>query len=166
MARVDVDLNEVLLSVVTRLKDKLSLNDSTCFYSITPDVVPPVPADLFLVITPDGGTFDDGGFEGGGEKQLTCNTGFMVTIKTSMRLDAGSKDKERLTHTSRGMVQMIGRILDAMAGFDLLNAASNTFLRGTLKPQGFGRPEKAGDTLGSIPLTFDISFDWDVTPLP
>jgi len=164
MARIDVDLNQVLAAVVLRLQAVLTLNDSTCFYSINPDSPPPAPADLYLVVTPDGGTFDDGMFEGGGEKQLTCDTGFVVTIKTAMRLDAGGKDKERLTNASRGMIQMVGQILDALAGHDLLLSTGDAFLRGLLQPQGFGAPQKDGEKLGSIPLTFNLSFDWDVTP--
>lgn len=162
MSRVDVELSDVLDSVADRLRQQLGLSESTCFFSLNPDSPPPVPTDVYLVISPDGGQFDPSMFEGGGEQQLTVETGALVTIHSTTRLDAGGKDKERLTNTSKGILQMMTKVLRALSGYDL-TIDGDTFARTLPSPQGFSKPTKNKETLGSIGLAFNLSFDWDVS---
>lgn len=163
MPRIDSNLTAVLDAVIKRLREQLSLSDSTCFLCLSDDVTPKTTSDVFLTVSPDGGEFDQGHFDGGGDEQLTVEGGVRVTIHSTLKLDRTGHDSELLSNASRGVLSVMHEVLRALTGHDLvIDTDGNTTLRRLIAPRGFERPERSGERLGRISLYFGLSFDWEL----
>lgn len=162
MARVDIDPISAFNAVVSQLQTSLSLNDETCYLSLLRDVPPPAPTDVWLVVTPDGGTFPADMEYGGGTSQITVETGFEVVVFSTVRIDSSGKDTLVLKDASRGIYAYYTKIIRALAQQDLTSGA-NTFLREFLRPTGIRKPERLEDSLAMGGVTFDLSFDWSMS---
>lgn len=163
MPRIDSSYAAVLDAVVKRLRDQLSLNESTCFLSLTPDVPVKTASDVYLTVSPDGGEFDQAAFDGGGDQQLTAETGVRVTVVSTLKLDRTGHDSELVSNASRGVLAVMHDVLRALTGHDLLiDVDGNQALRRLIAPRGFDRPERDSERLGSISLYFGLSFDLEL----
>ncbi len=167
MSRVDVSIVTVWESIRSLLRDGLELSDDTCFWWIDNGDPPPPSADtnLFLTLTPDGGTFDPGMLQGGGVHQVTVSHTLVVTVHCTNRLDAGGRSDYFLTSES-GMGQMMARVIAILTDADPTTdeTTGNTFVRELIRPIGFSKPERiAEDRYGSVAIHFEVGFDWDVS---
>lgn len=165
MARINTTLPEVLEAVAKRLRDQLEFGESRCFWALDRgEEPPPTAADTFLIIKPDGGTFDAGLFVGGGTEQLTDDTGLIVDLYSLLMLDRGGRDKEGLFHAAKGLYPLATRVVKALAGHDLvIDDDGNTCLRELILPAGHSQPRVMDDNRGvSMTVTFNLSFDWNV----
>jgi hypothetical protein len=170
--RIDTDLVSVVNAVIAQLIANVTLpdgvttlNDSTCFYWIDDgENPPPSSSDTFLTVELDGGEFDESLFDGGGVHQVTEKTSIQVTVWSNNRLDPGMRDLQFLTNAV-GAGGMLIKVLKALAGADLIvDGSSDTALRELVVPQRRGQPaRRRGDAIGSIPITFGISYDWLLT---
>lgn len=169
MARIDVKLSDVLDSAVAKLRTGLSLNERTCFWALENFIPTQTPSGVWLVLTPDGGTFDKDKFEGGGREQLTTDTAVVVNINSMIKLDSSGHDDRALFDTSRGMLEWLHDILDEMTGADLETGdpevGLDTFMRELLQPEGFSKPERNNNNLNvcSMSVAFRLQFDWALT---
>ena len=160
---LDVDFIEVIDAILGKLRDDLGLNDRSCFLMLdhhTPP--PPVPVDLFLTISPDGGQFDAAMLIGGDDQQATIDTGVIVSIHSNVRLDPGGRDQEVLMNADRGLLIMLTRVLKALTGFNPV-VRDKYCLREYMPPRGFSQPQRLdGEKRSRLDIHFGVSFDWNL----
>lgn len=163
------DLISVLNAVVARLQSQVTLpdnatflNNDTCFIWLVDGDPPPAASNVFVTVEPDGASYDESLFIGGGENQVMEETGIAVTIHSSVRLDPGNRDKEFVRHAQYGVLATYKKVLKALSGHNLLVGGAPV-LREYLRPQGRGRVTRRGnDRFGEMTAVFSISFDWDL----
>lgn len=165
--RIATTLPDVLEAVAARLRARLSLTEATCYWLTDhedEDRPPPTSKNFYITIKPDGGEFDRGLFEGGGENQLTDSTGIVVTIHTHTQLDRGGRDKQALFHSTSGLLPYVKPVLKALAGHDLVLPTGNRCLRELLRPVGYSTSKRrAKEHWASVDLYFALMFDWDLS---
>ncbi len=166
--RIATTLPVVLQAVVARLRDQLSLSESTCYWMLDredEDRPPPTGKNFYLTVRPDGGEFDRGLFEGGGPDQLTDTTGIVVTIHTHTQLDRGGRDKQVLFHATAGLLPYLKPVMKALAGHDLvINGNGDVCLRELIRPVGYSTPtRKQKERWSHTDVYFALTFDWDMS---
>ena len=152
---------------VALLRTQLGLNESQSPELSDPQEVPPLPpgGDYFLTIAST-----DSDFNEGEQSPEYCNENVpvTVTIYTRVKLDKSGSDVQLLHEARRGLLPIKRLVLKALVGQDLQDPDGNTFLAKLLWCSHAGRVEvitndKSGQTLGRLTLTFQLSFDWDLT---
>lgn len=164
MARVDTDILSVLEAVVAHLRTDLSMTEANCFWSLEyrDEDVPPTAPNQFMVLQPDGGTFDNSLFEGGGINQLMADTGLTVKLYTLFQLDRGGRDQQALFHT-KGVLTMLDNVVRSLTGLDPnLPVGDTTYgLRKFVQPAGWSAPRRLENGRGvALDVAFNLSFDW------
>lgn len=165
--RVDIQEVDVYTSILTRLRSQLGLNTSNCSLSISPDdgdVVTPTGGNYFLNVGPGGGEFPADAQEGGGDSQCTENLTVLVAIYTKIRTDSVTEDTQTLTEATRGLLAIKRKVLKALVGFDLLDAAGHSFLRKLVLASHTMRPgiRRNKNGLAWLTVAFVIGFDHDL----
>lgn len=164
LPRIDTTPIDVLLAVESALQTGLNLTVDQCYLSTEVDdnIPAPAPGDRIVVIEPDGLDFDEGLFIGGGQYQITVQTGVMIHLFSTIRVDSNAKkNRQILINASRGLYALMSSIVSTLAGVDLtVNAGASTFLRELMHPVGASKPEKITDNLVHIAFSWAISYDW------
>jgi hypothetical protein len=161
--RVPTTQDAVLLSIVDRLRKELSLNESTCFLSVSPEASPTVDQNLWLTVSPEDGMIDDAAWSGAGQAALIEHTFVVVTIFSAMRLDRPQHSVSFLTDSARGVLVAKRNVLKALAGFDPLNVDGDMLLCEPLTPTTCPRPLNDRQRIGDVQLWFSTVFQWDMT---
>jgi len=161
----DITQSDVVKSLVTRLRDQLSLNERQCYRTIHPlTKARTPPGDWWVTVSAGEGYFDAPLFEGGGRNQLSEDLQVTVTGYSRVRLDSTGHDEQLLDELERGLFHIKRRLLDAVAGIDLLDADGNPFLREFLVPRSATRPEyDEAEYTGWISIVFSMQYDWELT---
>ena len=176
--RIDATPDQLLDAILVRLRTSLGLNERTCFIMLDRGNIapPPAPDEWFLTVRFDGGNFDTTLLRGGGEHQITVETGVIITIHSTKRLDSGGHDDQILMHRkldgggglveeqSRGLLVLATRVIRALIDFDPTAGTPDTFaVRELMAPRGFSAPRRLdGETRAAMDVIFDLSFDWAV----
>jgi hypothetical protein len=163
--RDETTFADMWTAIMTQLRTITHLTEDTCFWFLPAArgsrPQPPAPADVFVTVAPDGGTFDEPLFHGGGGAQLTVNTGFTVTVHRTWHLDAGNVDNYFLLN-SDGVAALLMAIINGMTGFDPTTGDGHTHVRELIRPTGFTQPWRSEDEhVGGFDVQFELSFDID-----
>jgi len=162
MARIDSRLDTILLAIIARLIAEVDGADAaSCFLAIDDEQVTGNADGFILVVSPNGGNFDDGALDGGGQNQATDYFTFSVTVYSTTNLDMGGQDSAALTDTALGLIAKHRDVLQALTVHDLLSGSDN-ILRDVPMPTtyDFG---KSGRGLCYVRQSFKLSFDWNLT---
>lgn len=157
----------VLDAVVARIRSEIDElgNDSTCFVSDYPDPTPSgVVSNLFAIVSPTDGQFGEEEQVGAGAEQVIENTGVVVTVYSTMRLDRPGRIENLLKDDTRGMLPLKQKLLKALASHNLLDANGNTILvnymhAGRSTAPRFDREKN----MGVMSLHFHTDFEWDLS---
>lgn len=163
MAVVATDQITVLEAVIDRLRKHVTaLNASTCFLSLSDDPPPGVVHNLFVMVSPTNGKFDEGAFAGGAENTVFEDTGVAVTLCSKILLDREGKDEILLTERTRGLLALKRQVLLALlTKGPLQDADGNDLLRNLMAPLSCSEPVYDVDKrLGRITLIFSADFEW------
>ena len=166
MAVVATDQITVLEAVIARLiKHVPGLNASTCFLSLSDDPPPGVVHNLFVMVSPTNGRFDDGAFAGGAEHTVFENTGVAVTLCSKVLLDRAGQDAVLLTERVRGLLAIKRQVLLALlTNGPLQDPDGSDLLINLMAPLDSREPVYDTETrLGRIALVFSADFHWDMT---
>lgn len=164
MARVATDFSAVLTAVVARLIDQITLaNAATCFLTLTPDGRPLTPGDIWITVSPRGGKFDENMIEGGGRATAWADSGFTVTVHSSVELDQMERETTWLTHATLGVLETMKDAIDALTTYDLLDGSSDEILIEPIVPDGWDEPQRVGPSRGSISVSFLTKFKWSLS---
>jgi len=161
MARDVCNPITLLSAVVTRLRDRLFLDESDCFLSLNPLVKVRGTGSLVYIVSPLSGQFDGMMLDGGGQKQATVNGGLSVTIRSYQQLDEPGHDYTGLQDVSIGVLQAATNVLAALTVWDPLDGDGNQLLRDQLSPYGYeiGKDDR---TKLFMQIGFNTVFDWDL----
>ncbi len=158
---------DVLLRVRDRLIARISgLTDTTCFLTLEPEPPMELKSNLFVTVCPMSGRFDDGALTGGGQEVAIEEAGVIVTIWSACKLDKAGEATAALTDTTRGVLVLKRKILQALTSHDLLDANGNKMLVDYMQPvtsdipraSVYGETQKIG-----VPLAFSTNFAWDLS---
>jgi hypothetical protein len=166
VARIDSTQDAILKAVVDRLREILQLSKALCYETLEPLVDPPIPkgGEYFLTVSPGDSVFDEALQAGGGRFQLTEMGSVTVTAYAKIRLDAGDRVTEVLHTVGRGMMPIKLRILDALVGHDLADAAGDLLLRHPIYAMRSWRPQyNAESGIARVAVGFGTDFDWDMS---
>lgn len=163
--RVDITQDELMTLLVNFLRAELGLNESRCYETERPDVLPRIPSgsDYSLTVSMGDGTFP---IEEQAPEQ--CNEEFDVTVMAWVRinLDAPNADTMLLHEAKRGTLPIKKLILQALCGEDTRRENGDYFLRSLLSAKRSIAPaayeQKAG-TVAGVGIVFNVSFDWDLS---
>lgn len=161
MARIDSRLDTILLAIVARLIAQVSGADAaSCYLSIDDGEIAGSADDFVLVVSPHGGSFDDGALDGGGQNVAADYFAFSVTVYSAAMLDENHRDTVGLTDATRGLILKHREVLKALTVHDLLSGSDN-ILRDVPMPTmyEFG---KNGRGQIFVRQVFRLSFDWDL----
>lgn len=167
MARIDVSQDEVIESIVLRLRTLHTLGERQCYETIeplSPAIVPP-GGDFWLTVSPGGGQFDESMQIGGGQSQLMEDAEVIVTGYSRVRLDSTDHDAKLLRDASRGLLVVKKKILQLVADDLVLPAPStDVFLRQFVVARSATAPQYDSDkSIGWLSIYFGISYDWDLS---
>lgn len=162
MARDKCNPITLLSAVVDRLRAALTLDESACFLSLDPHVKLHSPADLTYVVSPLSGSFNGAMIDGGGDQQVTTETGFTVTIRSYQQLDEAGHDAATLTDTSLGVLQACTQVLQALTTWEPKDGDGNELLRDQMAPTGYEFGKDGRDKM-FLTLAFSTVFDWDLS---
>jgi len=164
MAYSQTDLATVLTAIRARLIAQsvfTSANIRIAFHR--PETIPK-PGPLFALVYPADGNFDQPMLDGGGKDQCNESAVFVVEILSAVALDQSGSDEIFLTHATRGVLQSVRLVLKALTAHMLLHPSSgNEILRHPLLPTNRQMPERDTELVGSIAVTFEALFEWDLT---
>lgn len=161
-------LDAILQKVVDRLIATCGFSTESCFVALDrPDGPPPNPgtaANLFVVVYPGGGNFDQGLFAGGGAAQVTDDGHFSIEIFSPVLLDPGGHDWAFLAATGRGVILMFGSVLSSLTNppFYPLDGGGFPLLREPMRPMIRNQPSREEEVIGSMILDMNCKFDWTV----
>jgi hypothetical protein len=173
MAIIATTQAAVLDAIVQRLK-KLpgaDLNDSTCFVTLYPERPGPLPpGDLFLTVSPGGGTFDPGWHEGGGEHQTKEDAVVFVTIFSRQKLDRAGRDDNKLLSLPKGLLEWKRMVLRWLSNHDLQvpqadGTGFGSALVNAMAPLTADAAESHGEKeeYAFLKMGFSTDFLWDLT---
>lgn len=154
-------------AIMNRLQDITGLSADNCFWYLPAArgqrAQPPAPSDLFVTVAPDGGNFDASAYHGGGDNQLTVETGFTVSVHRTWHLDAGNVDTHFLMN-DEGIAELLMQIIVGMTGFDPLTGDGHYHVRELIRPTGFTQPWRSDDEhVGGFDVQFELTFDIDMS---
>lgn len=152
-------------AIVARLIERIPqfCNESTCYQTLNPDMVPPKPGDLMFPVAPLSGRIQESYVEGGGNEQLFVNGGAIVKIHSPLQLDQKGHDVALLSDASRGLWKVARLVLNALSVWDPMKG-DNEICRDPLGFLGYDiTKSRRRRPLGAIELHFAVNFDWDVT---
>jgi hypothetical protein len=164
MARISTTPDVILARIKARLIDQVDgATAHTCWITDDPDAVPaPAPAKQWYVVAPaTEGTFRAGEFDGGGQNQMTVDTRIAITVHNIEMLDQVGRSE--VWYGGRGILPAGLPVLKAIAGYDLTDASGNQILAQPIFPASFNMERDTKNKRGSLMLTFDIVFDWDMS---
>lgn len=165
MARVETEQSDVLLAIVDRLVDQIpALSRKNCFISILPNPPYKVPDNVFVTVSPTGGTFPEDLLVGGGAHQCNESAGVLVTVFSRFMAQRTGHDAASLTDFTRGVLRMKRLILKALTAHDL-QFERNSILSSLMLPTDSGPPEPIGDpaeNLVQVSVKFGTDFDWNL----
>lgn len=164
MAQVKTTLAAVLERIVARIVAQTlvtEFTDSTCYISLNPDVTPPPnPGDMFCVVSPASGQFNQTMLDGGGNAQARFDTEIVVTVHSITQLDEPGRDKVFLNDASRGVITRLTKVAKVLSCHDLLDGSGNRILSQPLLPSNLELAHD-GRELGSAKMWFSCEFNWD-----
>lgn len=165
MSRVNTTPDDVIDSIVLRLREQLGLSEFNCYDVLDPGYVDlPSGGGWFVTVAPGEGDFDQGLQVGGGENEVSEALAVVVTFYVQIQLDQTNMSREVLRGHGRSLYKIKRQILKAMCGVDLQNAAEDTFLRQLIPVRSASRPAyDITQQLAYMSLTFVAEFDWDLT---
>jgi len=166
MARVDIAQADVVDRLVAHLRETLGLNDRQCYETVELEVpgLMPKGGEYIVTVALGDGVFDVEHQEGGGANQLTEQVTIEVTVYTRIKLDPVDHHGYLLGDDRRGLLELKRKILQALVGIDLEDAAGDTFLRQFLYAKAAAAPvydpEKG---IGWVSIYFGVDYDWNLS---
>jgi len=168
MARIDIDQATILRLITEHLQRELTLGPRQCYEVLDPRS-PNLPkgGGWFLTVAPGGGDFPQ---QEQIPEQCTELWQVTVTIYSRLYLDSTDHDQKRLRDSTRGLLVLKQRVLEALVGQDLrtdeepTDAESDTFLRNLVYPLRASRAQvDEQHRIGWLSIDFGVDFDWDLT---
>ena len=168
MARVNIKQEEVQSLLVKHLIDTLKLNESRCYETIRPDILPKIPSGSDWVLTVSLGDGEFGEIEEQFAGQCFEKTDVTVMAFARTNLDPTNPDTALLHETNRGLLRLKTTILKAMVGEDPPRETGEGFLRNILYAKRSIAPDileggKGIGTVGSVGIVFGVDFDHDLS---
>ena len=155
-------INAVLKRLITEVAE---LNESNCVIPEDDDS-PQIPrqSSILVAVSPMGGQFDDGWFEGGAADQCHEHSGVLVTVWSQIKLDTPGRRTSAMLEINRGLMPWKKKILKALAGHRLLDDNGNELLTELMAPRDsrFPRRSSDGECVG-VAISFATDFLWDLT---
>lgn len=164
MPSIDGLPESIAEAVVTRLRDKLQLQESACFKSLDWESEPPNPSDVWYVVSPfPRGSFDQGMFDGGGLNQATLTGTIIVTIHVANSASQADHDDLALSLRPNGVFVLMRSVLQALCDptDPLTDGAGNELLRQPLFPQDYEIVRPSGGHY-AVQIGLSAMFDWNL----
>lgn len=161
-SRVPTTQAAVLQAIVDRLKAALSFSDSQCFLSVHAEPNATVDQNLWITVSPEDGQFDQELLDGAGRSGVAEQTWAVLTIFSQVRLDRPEHDVSMLNDTSRGVLSLKHRVINALTQFDPTNSDGDFILMEPMAPTNSPRPLSDRKKLGDVQLWFSTKFLWDI----
>ena len=134
-----------------------------CFITIDPGAEPPVNAgDRSIAVICEGGSFDQGLLEGGGEQQAGIELSIATRVYSPSQLDVPRQDAQMLTNSAVGVMGMVTNILKALTNWSPLDGNSSRLTRDPLLPVATA-VSKDGRRIAWFEVQWRVFFDWDLT---
>jgi hypothetical protein len=155
---------DILSGMADLLRAEFSEWDTTAIYW-TDNPKPEVSQnlDLFIQLTPGGGSFNQGILQGGPRAEETSLVG--VTIWRRSVIDDAGRAQDSLFNTSEGLLKIKRRVLKALTGKMLVDGSGNQIATGTITPQQALEPDTGATDppLDRLAMYFQVPFDWDLS---
>lgn len=165
-ARIDVTQDDALLSILTRLRTYMGLDDRNCYEVEDANDIPRIPigGDFWLTVAAGDGEFETGEQD---YSSTTERSTFIVTIYTRIQTDSTDHAEQRIHDPDRGLIPLKRRVLQALVGHDPVTSEGDAFVRHLIHAIRATRPttgnhESSGVALGQLQITFGLIFDWDL----
>lgn len=163
------DQIEVLEAIVAKLRASIPAfsEESTCFISESPDPSIEIQSNLFAMVSPSNGTFDQSMVDGSGNLGLSETFGVVVSVFSRLERDELERYLIGLTDPTNGLLSLKKQVLKAIGGKNLdgglFNGFDSLLLLEALTPSRSTHPNsKQYDELATFSLTFDCRFWWDM----
>lgn len=166
MARNASNVDIILQRVRARLIDQIDCaTTATCWITDDPEAVKAgAPGDVWYTVAPGvSGDFSDPHFDGGGQSQALTSTTIAVTIHNIQLFDEIGRGESFYADDTKGMFDLAKPVIKALAGHDLQDTSSNEILAQPFFPRGYSVFRDPKTRLGSMQITFDTMFDWDLS---
>ena len=169
MSRTTATQIEILDSIVARLLTEIDeFSPGTCFLSLFPVPVPAPSGQIGAIIAPGGGSFDSDLEVLGGpvaaDTSVTEAGSVTVLIFTRVQTDEVGHSDLLLNDAALGLLAMKKRVLKALLVDWEPAVGDRNLLRDMLSPVSCSDPDyDEPKRVGSISLTFNTTFDWDLT---
>ena len=163
MARVDSRLPTLLRAVHSRISDQvLGANDSLVIISDDPDSTPPMPGDVWWVVSPaPSGQFTEN-FGGGSVESAEVQTAFIVTVHSIIQQDEPGRGEEMFLDPNFGIFEKMSPVLEALSGHDLLDPDGNQILSQPIFPADY-QWHRNSRTHSSVQMGFTVVFVLEYT---
>lgn len=161
---ISTSQSDVLAGVVTLLKAQFSDWDAEAIYwTDTPTPIVDHNLDLFIQVSPGGGSFNQGILMGGPRAEETGLFG--VTIWRRSVVDNAGRSQESLFNPSEGLLELKRRVLKALTGKMLTDDEGRYIATGTITPQQALEPDTGATDppLDRLAMYFQVPFDWDLS---
>ncbi len=167
----DTSQSFVLQQIVARLRAALSLDERSCYVSLSRWLSPKLAGyggPYWIVVVPGEGRYDESYPAGGGAQQILERAQVEVAACTRIRLDQAEHADALFTDTTRGLLELKRQILQALAGHDLLGQDLGggeyaRILTQYLAPVAAGPAEyDPGSGIATLGVTFTVEFSWQL----
>lgn len=165
---IDTTQSIVLSRIVARLRAVFSsLPERLCYETLDPMTPPELPrgGGFALTVAPGDGVFDEDEQVGGGEEQLHEKSSVSVTIYVRTKLDRPGDAYYLLQETNRGLLHLKKRVLAALVGHELKDAAGKPLLTSHIYAMRSWRPQWRADEAGGIGMlavAFGVDWHWEL----
>jgi hypothetical protein len=170
MVRDYAEQADILEAIQERIVDKFpEFNlDSNCFVSDVPEPMVVPPSDVWCVIAPGDGNFDEGYQVGGGHEQVTEDATVIVAIGAQYAIDESGKLQRALLGRERGTIREYKReFLRILLKEWEPERANQQLLRNSMlyvvhASRPYLQKTEAGITWVRMELIFQTMFDWEL----
>ena len=160
MARVDIKPAAIVEAIRLRLINAGAVaHQANCFIAQPDQAFQAPPGDTWLTLWIDGGQFDPEQADGG---VATVKASVTVVAWSKVLLDPTGKDAKTLTDATRGLLVVADKVFQALWLHDLQSGADE-ILSEPMRPVTLGSPVRPPDEPGSVSLTWEVIFNWEVS---
>lgn len=126
--RVPSILTDILVAIRNKLVTDGLFTPSTCFLSLTPDILKAPPNDQLCVLTPTEFRVDQPCVVGGGNDLMFWLGEFMVTLWVRLATDRQMQDTLWITDRTLGALKLHDKLFESLQLYDPTNPAGNFYM--------------------------------------
>jgi hypothetical protein len=163
---------EVLIRAARLLESKLPEFANRIFVVIDDDIPQSMQGNSVLTVQITGGSFDHGAMAGSGSNVVLYQGTLRIAIWANNRTDRLGEGISMLTSSGRGLLRMQTKIIKAMVGSYLQEAAAGgdgftPNLTDSIKPLSDTQAQSAGkegaaQQKATLAVDFSVDFKWDL----